>query len=140
MTQNDGMAMFTGLHESGHIFMHKGVYSIFRAGQVCCRKKNTENSKNSQPNRTAEEWREHQANHFAGTIAMPDMTFIPFVTNALREYGVYKRSIVLGNSDDLDILAKDLLPERVCEIYGVSKQAASVKLKKSGFVVAQKYI
>ena len=39
ITDNDGMAMFTGLHESGHFFMHQGVFSIFRAGQVCCRRK-----------------------------------------------------------------------------------------------------
>ena len=136
VTANDGMAMFTGLHESGHIFFHQGVYSIFRAGQVCCRKKNTGNTQSNQSQWTAEEWREHQANHFAGAIAVPDMTFIPFVTNVLREYGIFKRSIVLGNNDDLDILAKDLLPDRVSEVYGVSKQAASVRLKKSGFVIA----
>ena len=134
VTKNNGMALFTGLHESGHIFLHQGVYSIFRAGQVCCRKKNTGNAKQW----TAEEWREHQANHFAGAIAMPDTTFVPFVTNTLREHGVFKRSISLDQNDDLDILGKDLLPERISEVYGVSKQAALVKLKKSGFVIAPK--
>ena len=89
---------------------------------------------------TAEEWREHHANRFASTIAMPDATFIPFVTNTMREYGVFKRSILLGSNDDLDILAKDLLPERISEVYGVSRQAASVKLRKSGFIAATKYI
>jgi len=136
ITNNEGMAMFTGLHESGHIFLHKDVFSIFRAGQVCCRRKNTGNPKQW----TAEEWREHHANHFAGAIAMPDATFIPFVTNTMREYGVFKRSILLGSNDDLDILAKDLLPERISEVYGVSRQAASVKLRKSGFIAATKYI
>jgi len=131
VTGNDGMAMFTGLHESGHFFLHQGVYSIFRAGQVCCRRKNTGNAQSW----TAEEWREHQANYFASAIAMPDTTFIPFVTQELREYGIFKQNIVLGSSDDLDIVAKDLLPERISELYGVSKQAASVKLKKRGFVV-----
>jgi hypothetical protein len=136
VTGNGGMAMFTGLHESGHIFFHQGVFSIFRAGQVCCRKKNTEKNQNGRSNRTAEEWREHQANYFAGAIAMPDMTFIPFVTKILREYNVYKGNIVLGNDDDLDILGKDLLPEYISEVYGVSKHAASIKLKKCGFVIA----
>ena len=135
---NNGMAMFTGLHESGHIFMHQGVYSIFRAGQVCCRKKNTGNTRNSQSNWTAEDWREHQANYFAGAIAMPDTTFVPFVTQTLRDYGVYKRSIALGNDTDLDIVAKDLLPDSISEVYGVSKQAAIIKLKRCGFIIANK--
>ena len=135
VTSNDGMAMFTGLHESGHIFLHRDVFSIFRAGQVCCRKKGAAGARPGKTTWTAEEWREHQANHFAGAVAMPDATFVPFAAGALREYGVYKRSIVLGESDDLDIVARDLLPERVSEVYGVSRQAASVKLKKSGFVV-----
>jgi hypothetical protein len=52
----------------------------------------------------------------------------------MREYDVWKGQIVLGQDDDLDILANDLLPERITEIYGVSKRAALIKLKKSGFV------
>ena len=71
---------------------------------------------------------------------MPDATFVPFVNRILREYGVFKRSIVLGESDDLDIAASDLLPDHISEVYGVSRQAASVKLKKSGFVVSQRQI
>ena len=133
VTENEGMAMFTALHESGHFFMHQGVHSVFRAGQVCCRKKNTGQLRTQW---TAEAWREHHANHFAGAVAMPDATFAPFVKNALRECGIFKSSIVTGEDDDLDIAANDLLPERVSEAYGVSKQAASVKLKKCGFVVA----
>ena len=138
VTNNAGMAMFTGLHESGHIFMHQDVFSVFRAGQVCCRKKNMGGAAESDAKkiRTAEEWREHQANHFAGAVAMPDATFGPFVAGALREYGVYRRGIILGDDADLDIVASDLLPERISEVYGVSKQAAAVKLKKNGFVVA----
>jgi len=135
--KNGGMAIFTGFHECGHYFLHQGVYSIFRAGQVCCRKKSTEKSPNSfsQSGWTAEEWREHQANRFAEAIIMPNATFIPFVMKVLREYEVYKRSILLGENEDWDIVARDLLPERISEVYGVSKQAASVKLKKCGFVV-----
>lgn len=136
VADKEGMAMFTGLHESGHIFLHKEVYSISRGGQVCCRRGNVGNTENSQSTRTAEQWREHQANYFASAIAMPNTTFIPFVNQIMREHGVFKRNIILGNDDDLDILAKDLLPEHISEVYGVSKQAALIKLKKSGFVVA----
>jgi len=138
VTENDGMATFTGLHESGHILLHKDTFSIFRAGQICCRKKAARKVPNGHSNWTAEEWREHQANRFASSIAMPDETFIPFVGNLLREYNLWKRCIVLGQDDDLDTVAEELLPESISEVYGVSKQAASVKLRSSGFVQPQK--
>ena len=138
VTKNNGMALFTALHESGHVFFHKGVYSIFRAGQICCRKKSAGTVPNGQINWTAEEWREHQANRFASSLAMPDRTFIPFVSELLHEYNLWRRCIVLGQDADLDIVAKDLLPESISEAYGVSKQAAFVKLKSSGFVQAQR--
>ena len=131
----EGLAMFTGLHESGHILIHPKVYETFRAGQVCCRRENVESFGNGGSQRTPEQWLEHQADYFAAALAMPNVTFVPFVNEFLREQGVYKRSIVLNEDEDLDILAKDLLPERIHEVYGVSKHAASVKLKKSGFVV-----
>ena len=138
LTKNNGMAMFTGLHESGHVFFHKSVYSIFRAGQICCRKKATGKVSNGQVNWTAEEWREHHANRFASSLAMPDKTFIPYVNELLREYNLWRRCIVLGEDDDLDMVAKDLLPESIAEVYGVSKQAAFIKLKTTGFVQPQK--
>ena len=71
----------------------------------------------------------------AAALAMPNMTFIPFVNQLMREYKIRKGHITLGQDDDLDILAGELLPERVTEIYGVSKRAALIKLKKSGFVI-----
>ena len=138
VTKNKGMAMFTALHESGHGFLHKGVFSIFRAGQICCRKKSTRKVPNGQSNWTAEEWREHQANRFASSLAMPDATFIPFINQLMREYNIWNRRITLGQDDDWDTVAQDLLPERISEVYGVSRQAASVKLKTSGFVQTQR--
>ena len=127
------MALFTGAHEGAHFLLHSGVYSVRRTGQICCRRENVENS-GGLP-QSAEEWREHQANRFASSFLMPDATFIPFVVQLMHdEYNVWKRPIVLGQDDDFDILAKDLLPEQIAEVYGVSKRAALVKLKKSGFV------
>ena len=138
VTSNKGMAMFTALHESGHVFLHRGVFSIFRAGQICCRKKSSAKVQYGQSNWTAEDRREQQANRFASSLAMPDETFIPYVNELLREYNLWSRCIVLGQDDDLDIAANDLLPESISEVYGVSKQAASVKLKSSGFVQSRR--
>ena len=130
--ERQGMAMFTGLHEGAHYLLHSGVFSIKRTGQICCRRENVENP-GGLP-QTPEQWREHQANRFASSFAMPDVTFIPFASDFLRENGIYKRGINLGYDEDLDILVTDLLPERISEVYGVSKKAATVKLKKSGFI------
>ena len=52
----------------------------------------------------------------------------------MREHGIWKGQIPIGVDDDLDILATDLLPENICTAYGVSKRAAYIKLKKTGFV------
>jgi len=137
----EGLAMFTGLHEGGHILIHPGVYETFRAGQICCRKENIEHTGNygeSRSPKTAGQWLEHQANYFAASIAMPDATFKPFVNEFLREHGIWKGSITLGSDDDLDIIAKDLLPESIAEVYGVSKLAASIKLKKCSFIAGPK--
>ena len=128
----EGMLLFTGVHEGAHFLLHSGVTSIRQAGQMCCRRKNVENLKGLP--QTPEQWREHQANRFASSFSMPDATFMPFVNNLMREHGVFKRCIILGQDDDLDILAKNLLPENISEVYGVSKISASIKLKKNGFV------
>lgn len=138
----EGMAMFTGLHEGGHFLIHTKVYGEEYNGNgkrllpiVYCRRDTVESFGESRALKDAKAWREHQADYFASALAMPNATFIPFVNQLLREYDNWRGRIVLGQDDDLDILAKDLLPERITEIYGVSKRAALIKLKKSGFVV-----
>jgi hypothetical protein len=143
----EGLALFTGLHEGGHILIHPGVYADgFCDGQislfddpmppiVCCRRESVESFGRKRKNRTPKEWREHHADYFAAAIAMPNATFIPFVNRLLREHGYRKKHIILGRDGDLDILAEELMPNYIAEVYGVSRQAAFVKLKKSGFVV-----
>jgi Zn-dependent peptidase ImmA (M78 family) len=139
----NGLALFTGLHESGHFLIHQGVYAVENKNRenkipsvVYCRRETIENfGAKSTAERTAKQWREHHADYFAASLSMPNATFIPFVHSFLREHGVFKKGIVLGRDDDLDILGKDLLPERISEVYGVSKRAALIKLHKSGFVI-----
>ena len=140
----EGLAMFTGLHEGGHLMIHPQVYvdenSRNKDGKrllpiVYCRRDTVENFGAGGSLKNAKAWREHQADCFASAIAMPNSTFVPVVNRLMREYGVWKGRIVLGRDDDLDILGRELLPERITEIYGVSKRAAFIKLKKSGFVI-----
>jgi hypothetical protein len=66
---------------------------------------------------------------------MPNATFKPFVHQLLREHDVWKGKIITGMDEDLDDLAKYILPECISEAYGVPKKAAFVKLRKAGFVV-----
>ena len=124
-----GFVMFTGVHEGSHTLMHSEVYT--RRGMICCRRANVE----SRRERTAEEWREHQADYCTAALTMPNATFKPYVNKLMREYGIYKGRIVLGTEDDLYIVAKELLPERLNEAYGISKQAGYIKLKKTGYVI-----
>jgi len=144
------LALFSGLHEGGHITMQWHVYTgetldgyaydpdcefaeeLFP--YVCCRRENIESGVSRNKMRTAEEWREHHADYFAAAIAMPNATFKPFVTNFLRENNYYKGSITKGRNEDWDILADDILPDAIREVYGVSRRAARIKLRTSGFV------
>jgi len=144
----EGLAAFTGFHEAGHFLIHQDVYRTEYknqtgisekklSGMVYCRRDTVENfgsNKSTASEWTPRQWREHQADCFAASLAMPNSTFVPLVSGFLHEHGVFRKSIVLGEDDDLDILVKDLLPERIAEVYGVSKRAASIKLIKSGFV------
>lgn len=143
----EGLALFSGLHEGGHYMMHKDVYSkmIEQAAEtgddispvVYCRRENIESSpraKIGRERRSAEQWREHHADYFAAAIAMPTVTFKPFVHSILRENGHYKGSIALGRDHDLDILADCIIPDAISEVYGVSIRAAKIKLRKMGFV------
>ena len=143
----EGLALFSGIHEGGHIAMHWDVYSKiledevessgYNASAVYCRRDNIEyipKGNTKMQKRTAEEWREHQADYFAAAIAMPNITFMPFVRSILRENGYYKPSITIGRDEDLDILADDIIPDAISEVYGVSRRAARIKLRKLGFV------
>ena len=147
----ESLALFSGMHECGHIMMQWHVYTgetfdgevydpdydfnsrIDRV--VCCRRENIETTANANKIRTAKEWREHHADYFAAAVTMPNSTFMPFVRRLLRENSYYKNSILLGRDGDLDILADDIIPDAINEVYGVSKRAARIKLRKTNFVI-----
>ena len=145
----EGLALFTGLHEGGHWWLHPGVFtrnhkqlSLFGEATtpsvVCCRRPQIENSCKKRSFKTGEEWREHQANYFASAVAMPKATFIPFCQSYLKEAGICEKRIVTGIDHRLDRIAFFDLPFRVTEVYGVSMQAATVKLKKFGLIADKK--
>ena len=141
----EGMALFSGCHEGGHLSLHWDVivnkngvpYDKTKNGEaavICCRRSNIECANFTYRERTLADWREHQADYYASAIAMPNVTFRPFVNQFLRYHGIYDGHIRVGRNSDLDILAKDLLPDYISELYGVSRRAAGIKLRKCGFV------
>ena len=69
---------------------------------------------------------------------MPNATFIPYVNALLREHNFYKRTITLGMDEDLDILAENILPSLITEVYSVSYRAARIKLEQANFVTGRK--
>lgn len=148
----EGLELFTGLHEGGHLWMHPGVFiecemqaSLFgNDGElrpvICCRKADIENFGKSGDNRTKDKWREHQANYFASAIAMPGATFIPLVQEVLISRGITDGRIIEDAGYDEYFLAKEVLPDILVDTYGVSRTAAYVKLRKFGFVVDQETV
>jgi Zn-dependent peptidase ImmA (M78 family) len=144
----EGLELFTGLHEGGHLWLHPMVYSepaeqlsLFSSDTepikpvTCCRRSDIESFGRSWKGyRTPEEWREHQADYFASAIAMPKATFIPLVLEALKAHGITDGYVVEDAGLKERFFAKEKLPKVIVDAYGVSKAAAYVKLRKFGFI------
>ena len=143
----EGLELFTGLHEGGHFWMHQQVYAkderqLSLLGDaaalepvICCRKDDVESFGRKGGIRTPEQWREHQADYFAAALAMPKATFVPFVQETLAVNGIPEGRLIENAGLDEIVLATKILPKIVSEVYGVSKAAAYVRLRKTGLVV-----
>jgi hypothetical protein len=126
--------VYTGETFDGYVFDPDYAEWVYDEPFVYCRRENIESNMNTQKIRTAKEWREHHADYFAGAVTMPNATFLPFVHDILRDNNYYKGFVTLGRDDDLDILIFDIVPDAITEVYGVSKRAARIKLRTSGFL------
>lgn len=144
----EGLALFTCLHEGGHLWLHPGVYtkpsdqlSLFpepgKEYVVCCRQEDIQSFGRRKNFKTAKEWREHHADYFASAFAMPKSTFIPLALEILKSEGISGGRVVTGVDFQHDWFAENVFPKRISEIYGVSKQAAYIKLRKFGFIIAK---
>lgn len=142
----EGLALFTGLHEGGHLWLHSEVYtkndmqlSLFDQSKinpvVCCREGSIESFGKRKRLVTAKDFREHQADYFASAIAMPKSTFIPLSNEILKLNGINEGRVVTGIDSDHDWFAEVEFPKQISNFYGVSKQAAEIKLRKFGFII-----
>ena len=141
----EGLALFTALHEAGHLWLHPGVFtklsgqlSMFNdmelSSIVCCRRSSIENFGKRKALVTAEDWREHHADYFASAIAMPKSTFIPLAKEILKAEGISDNKVIEDMDFKHNCFAKEEFPKKISKVYGVSKQAAYIKLKKFGFI------
>lgn len=151
----EGFAAFTVLHEGGHLCLHPAVYRRFN-GQlslfdnhkdgdyvVCCRRSSLESSGTKRSKLTTqEEFREHQANVFAASIAMPRPTFVPAAQELIRKSGFKDGVYVMPTVMDWDYnFAVSAIEETLSELFGVSKSAANVQMKRLGLLMTEeKYL
>lgn len=151
----EGFAAFTILHEGGHLCLHPAVYrrmggqlSLFddhKDGDyvVCCRRSSLEsNGPKRSKLTTQEEFREHQANVFAASVAMPRSTFIPTAQELIRKCGFKDGVFVMTDEMDWDYtLGVSAIEESLSALYGVSKTAANIQMKRLGLLMSEeKYL
>lgn len=158
---SEGFALFTCLHEGGHFCMHPEVYkddanqiSLFseenQKGKVvaCCRSV-LEGGLGKRPQEWTElDWREHQANIFAASIAMPRATFISFTKELIHKAGYIdgiwvdeEKDVLLGGKISWEAIQYYSVFEgikmQIADTFGVSRSAAFVQMKKLGLYISK---
>lgn len=147
----EGFAKFTHLHEGGHLLIHPAVYkrmdnqlSLFDFGigerkqsHVATCRRTSINTQGKQRLVTEEDFREHQANTFAAAIAMPRPTFIPCAKELIRRYGFSDGVWVEDELDWDGTLGLSCMVESLADVFGVSKAAATVQLKRQHLLLSQ---
>lgn len=149
----EGFAKFTHLHEGGHFLIHPTVYrreanqmSLFDFGLedpgshvVTCKRSTILGQGERSELKTEEDFREHHANTFAAAIAMPRPTFIPCAREMICKAGFSDGIWVEEELLDWDFdLALPAMIERLSDIFGVSKSAARVQLKRQHLLMSEK--
>ena len=145
-----GFKEFTMMHEAGHLLMHqdvfkrepeKGFYGLDN-GSIAARTVTPSAAlcKRSMMGRyrwnliTSEDFREHQANTFAGAMLMPPRTFIPYVRDLIYGLGYNSGIYTVFKNDSSYKAGMDLklLSNKAARKFGVSRSAAKVQIMKYG--------
>lgn len=147
----EGFAAFTVLHEGGHLCLHPAVYrrmggqlSLFDSHKdgdsvVCCRRSSLEGGGSKRAKLTTQtDFREHQANVFAASIAMPRSTFTPAAQEMIRNCGFRDGVFVMPDVIDWDYsFGLSAIEESLSSLFGVSKAAANVQMKRLGLLMTE---
>ena len=132
---------FTGMHEGGHLWMHKNVYSqmegqktIYKTGIAVCRTQDV--LRNKKRSLTPDEMKEHQANVFASRLMMPKKSLEIVMDDLFRKYGITDNQLVYDEPSLKDI-ANHKIPQELKNIYGISKQSAVIRLKSLEYYITK---
>lgn len=139
--EKEGRLRFTALHEGSHWWCHRDVFakdrnqlSLFETDNravIKCRSTSIENFAYRRCVKS-DDWMEYQADYMASAIAMPKT---PFIVTAKKLLGDNPQSFVIqGRNTYSDKCIKEELIEPISATFGVSRQAAEIKLKHFGFI------
>jgi Zn-dependent peptidase ImmA (M78 family) len=77
------------------------------------------------------DWIEHQANYFAGSLLLPELTFINAVTYKQKDMGVSRNiGIIYLDNQKGNIRDYKIIIEHIKHIYNVSARAVEIRLKQ----------
>ena len=142
-----GFEFFTIMHEAGHLMLHQKVYkrepervlhtteSLSNTSEkaILCKRNNIGNRNGSL--KTNEDFREHQANTFAGSMLMPPRVFIPYVQKQMKINNRFSDELMVTHTINDGTSAYwryiDVL-NRTARHFGVSFKAARVQMTKYG--------
>ena len=136
----EGFAIFTQMHEAGHLLMHQGVFRALQpvaARCIACRQSGV--GKFKLKLETQDDFREHQADTFAAALLMPRTPFVKMATELITELwpdeardGILVEDCVrrYTPSHKRNVLLRDL-----SEAFGVSRTAARIQAQKYGLIV-----
>lgn len=148
--RDESFARFTGLHEGGHFCLHPETYRRIRAqnnAESRCSGDAVICSKQSMTNTDgeglyvhgipwdAESCREHQANAFSASLAMPAKTFIPAARAMIRDLGcedflIIEEELKTQYYDEFRYQVKKL-----AGMYGMSFTATKNHLRTHGLLI-----
>ena len=152
---NEGFSLFTHLHETGHYCMHRRVYqkSLYEqslelfSDQIAAREgvfcRANDMLHLDRRLITQEDFREHQANVFAASLAMPRKMFQETVREYVRKEG-------MGDGpDDVVVLhgwrayggynyPLEKMLKTIAGIFGVSKTAVRIQMKSRGLLMSDR--
>jgi len=138
---------FTVGHETSHWIFHRKKYrrknenqlSLFGGIEdktkpvIICKTVNVEGIAQKNNFSTDENWIEWQADYMSSALLMPKVTFTMVVQNLFKKVGIQEGFYVKGQDSDLDIWVGEM-PRYLADIFDVSIQAATIRLKALNFI------
>lgn len=143
LDDSEGRLRFTALHEAGHWWCHQEHFaidlyqdSLFDSEKprgIVCRNQTISNNPTFRCVNDVD-WLERQANWMASAFAMPRTTFNSAAGQILKNLGLKTDYLPIGMEPDLDLFAECGFAPMIAEAFGVSRQAAEIKINKSGLI------